>query len=295
MLEQKIRSELDRTTGPAGGGGGDVDGVMRRGRFLRRRLALARGGAAVLVAVAAVGVGSLLDRAVPEQPDPVADGVVEPDSINVPSGLDIPIDGRIESVGQSVVYRGRLAPAPRFEPAGFEFPLVADRPLDEPPAELLGPTAVVYAGNAGGVDLFLWPIGSEDYSGLFGFVDRILDGGSESGLGFLVWNSNHQDFSGGELLGARRPTGSVGGSLIGQMNVDSSGRTQPRAPGSFLAWPATPEGTSVVVLARDGEALVWQRPVAGAVVFPLGEDIPTTGFEMIAYDVAGSVIETVGG
>lgn len=291
MIEQKIRTELDRTADHRGTG--DLDSVLRRGRTLRRRAIVARGTAAMLLAVAAIGFGPLLGQLASSAQGPVADGAGDPADITIAPGLDIPIDGRMGSVGQSVVYRGRVAPAPRFEPEGLEFPLVTDRPID-PPAELVDATDVVYAGNVGEVDVFLQPIGS-DYSGLFGFVDRILDGGSEGGLGFIVWNSYTEDYNAGELLGATRPTGSIGGALIGMMNVDSSGRIEPRARGSFIGWPATPEGTSVVVLARDGEPLVWQRPVAGTVLFPLGEDIPTAGFEMTAYDAAGSVIETVGG
>jgi hypothetical protein len=288
MIEQKIRSELDRTTGPGHSGGGDVDGVMRRGRFLRRRLVLVRGGAAVLVAVAAVGVGSVLDRAVPEQPDPVADGVVELGSITVVPGFDIPIDGAMGSFGTFAVYRGRIGPTPDFEPEGTEMPLEVREDV-EPPFKLLDRVDVVYAGSVNEVDVFLQPLGSE-HDGVFGFIDRVFDGPAEPGLGFNVSHPASESYNAGQLLGASRPTGALGGAVTSLAPVEQGAR--PDLGTWFLAWPATPEDTAVVGLLRDGEQVRWQRPVAGAALFVLGEGASTEGLEMVAYGADGSVIGT---
>ncbi|MGF1665855.1 MAG: hypothetical protein ACFCVC_06245 [Acidimicrobiia bacterium] len=287
MLEQKIRSELDRTTAPTAGGGGDVDSVMRRGRFLRRRLMLARGGAAVLMVVAAVGVGSLLDQAVPDQPRPVADGVAEPGSINVLPGLDIPIDGEMGSFGRFTVYRGRMGPAPDFEPEGTEQPLEIREEI-HPPVELIE-ADLVYAGTVNGVEGFLQPSRS-GYTGLSGLIDRVFDGPGEPGVGFIAWHPASESINVGYLLGATRPTGSIGGVATGLMPVEPGAR--PDSGPSFLAWPATPEDTAVVGLLRDGEQVRWQRPVAGAAVFVLGEGVSTEGLEMVAFAVDGSVLGT---
>jgi hypothetical protein len=298
MLEQKIRSELDRTTGPVHSGGGDVEGVMRRGRLLRRRLVLARGGVAVLVAVAAVGLGSVLDRAVPDQPSSVADGVAEPGSINVLPGLDIPIDGAMESFGSYTVYRGRVGPAPDFAPDGYELPLMVREEIVLP-AQLLDRGDVVYAGTVVDVDVYLQPLSSGD-GGLLGFIDRVFDGPDEAGLGFIAWHPATESYSAGQLLGASRPTGPIGGPLI-NVEVIESGAAPPPRPSfyeglaEFLAWPATPEGTSVVLLLLNGEPVAWQRPVAGTAIFLLPENTISADLQMVAFAFDGSVIEAVGG